>query len=331
MTESASVEHLPGMNEIDLKWSTILGFAAGVLALVPACDVGSKSVGMETEGTGDDGADGLPTGGADDDDGPTTDPSATSGVDDGGSSAGEGTTEGDTSGSGSEGGECGEPPPIDLAECVACNPSTGSYDNTLCLTDCTGVACGEPCLSCPEGEPGCLTSEHVGMCDSAGQCQVPGGPDLCMLALGPGFEDELTEQSGCADLVLFANDAADMLGLVLVVDGGLVADVVDSGNPMTTELDATDPSVDLRVETGISVTELVCNDAVNMKPVIDETWRPTAGTITIDLTPDGNGNALADVTLTDVTIERQMPPGGAGPITIPTYAFTNVVVGWLPG
>lgn len=308
-----------------IPWAACLLVPA---ALMCACEIGSKSVGMETEGTGDGTADG--TGGVDDgaDDGQSSGATAAS-VGDDGSSGGTGSD--DAGSDGSTGGVCGEPPPIELADCVACDPADGTWGNDACITDCTGQACGEPCLACPEGEPGCLGAENVGACDSAGQCVVPSGPDQCMNVLQPGFETELTQQGGCSDLYVHAQNPQDTRGLVLSVSGELVDAVVTSGEAASTELDITDPSVSFRVETGVAVTELECNDAITMKPVIDETWSATAGTLTIDLAPDGNGNAIADITLTDVTIERTAPAGGATPIEIPSYVFTDVLVGWLPG
>jgi hypothetical protein len=303
---------------------------AGLLTFsLAACEVGSKSVGSETEGTGDgSGDDGVDDGvddGIDDgvDDGQTSSPTGSSGSDGG---------PGDGSGSdGSTGEACGTPPPFELAECVACDPSEGAFTNDACVTDCTGQPCGEPCLACPDEQPTCLSAEYVGACDSVGQCAVPSGPDQCMHALGRGFESELSQQGGCSDLNVYASDPGDTIGLILRVDDGLVAAAVEAGMPTSTEIDITDPAVQFRVETGVFVTELECNDVLSKRPVIDETWSATAGTLTIDLLPDGNGNALADITLTDVTIERTAPAGGAAPIEIASYAFTDVLVGWLPG
>ena len=45
--------------------------------------------------------------------------------------------------------------------------------------------------------------------------------------------------------------------------------------------------------------------------------------------PDGEF-ANADVELVDVVIERQLP-SPAEPITISSYAFLDIFVGWLPG
>jgi hypothetical protein len=308
---------------------TMTSASAGCLALLlGACEVGSKSVGTETEsgddGSGDDGSGGD---GVDDgvDDGQTSTPGTDGdddGVDDGGS---DGATDGST------GGECGTPPPIELAACVACDPQQGAFTNDACLTDCAGQACGEPCLACPDEQPTCLTAEYVGACDSVGQCVVPSGPDQCMNALQPGFETELTEQGGCGDLYVHARNQGDTVGLVLSVDAGLVAAVIDADMPISTELDITAAAVSFRVETGTDVTTLECNDAISMFPVIDEAWSATAGSIGIDLSPDENGFATADITLTDVTIERTAPAGGASPIEIPSYVFTDVAVGWLPG
>lgn len=204
-------------------------------------------------------------------------------------------------------------------------------DGSPCVTDCSGQPCGTSCLACPEGDADCAGPEHVGSCSSVGTCELMWGPGQCMNALDPGFEMELTEQGGCFDLRVYARNAEDTVGLVLAITTGVVLEAVEAGVPTTTELQLTDPGVSFSVQTGIAITEAECDDAPRERPVVDQAWGASAGSVVIDLAPDGFGTALADVTLSNVTIERTEPGGVASPIVIPSYTFTGVLVGGSPG
>jgi hypothetical protein len=245
------------------------------------------------------------------------------------SSEGTETTGGSESSSeatGSEGGSdtgCSPISPPRVPECATCELTPAcafACDFTGCNTDCESDACGLDCVICGD-ERACQEAWSAGVCDGEGACVEDGTPEICDAGLQEGFEDELTVQSGCSDMVVYAHSADDTLGLSLYLTG---LDV----NGITEETEFTGIGYDaaqwLEVRVGTDVTAQECNDVVT-PIVVDELWVPTAGTIDVVITPSGGG-PLADVTLTDFVFEH----AGAS-VSLPSYTFTDVLVGWFPG
>jgi hypothetical protein len=244
---------------------------------------------------------------------------------------GEGQTSGQTNGTDPTAGESGTPgcPPIDPAPCQECTCiDDGWICEPTCLPSCDGALCGASCELCPEGEPDCEPDQ--GVCTAEGQCVGTPPPELgfCEGALQPGFEDELDQVSGCSDVVVFARDATDERGLVLHVDQGLYAEAQATGMPVHAELPATDPTVYLEARTGFNVTIVECSDVIVKDPDIQETWRPQAGMVILDVTPFDEFSASATVQLVGVELRRDQP--GPLPITV-DLTWTDVIVGPVPG
>lgn len=286
--------------------------------VLPAC-IDPKSIGQETESE-DGGSSG------------TGSESATDGM------TSQGPTTGETDGSSTDptnatvldtGGNC---PPIDPAPCTECECIFGSWDcvDLGCVDSCADQACGTACLICSDDDPECDFPVEEGVCTATGVCVGTPPPKLgfCEGALQPGFEGELTEVAGCADLHVYAHDVADERALVVTIDQGLVADAVAMAMPVHVELPATDAAVSIEGRAGFFVTAADCNDAIVELPDIDENWLPNAGTVIIDVTPTGDGFANATVELVGVELFRQQP--GPAPIVV-DFTFTDVFVGWLPG
>jgi hypothetical protein len=306
-----------------LRFAPSLALLLGLAAGTAGC-IDPKSIGQETD---DDGSG-----------------SAESGSDDessGGNSSGQttsqttGQTDGpDTDPTMGESSDTGDTlcPPIDIPACVTCECIDGDWacDSSACVYDCDGLACGEACMMCPAEDPECTAPEYEGVCTADGQCVGTPPPKLgfCEGALQPGFEGELDVVSGCADVVVFAHDAADERGLVVYIDQGLAAAAIASGEPVHAELPATDPTVMLEGRAGFSVTAAECNDVVVREVDIKENWLPTAGTVIIDVVPLGPDQAEATVELVDVALHRVQP--GPAPIVV-NMTFSDVFVGWLPG
>ncbi len=308
--------------------STATALLAAAL-MVPGC-IEPISLGPETDDAG----------GSDDteSDGATSQGSATSGpgtatttgpgTDDGPATATDGPTD-DGPATATDGDPC---PPIDIANCVECECFDGEWacSNTGCVYDCEGFECGVGCMVCPDEDPECTSPEYEGVCTALGECVgvPPPKAGFCEGALQPGFEMDLEVVSGCIDMLVFAHDVADERGVVVMIDQGLVADAVATGMPVNVELSATDPSVTLEARAGQMVTALECNDVAKPGVEIDELWLPVAGTIIVDVVPDGFDTANATVQLVDVELQREQP----GPETI-TFSMTmsDVYVGWLPG
>jgi len=294
--------------------SLLLGLAGSLAGCID-----SKSIGLET---------------ADDGSG-----SAESGSEGEGSEGTGGTSQGQTSAptGGSETdptAESGEAlcPPIDIPACVTCNCIEGEWDcdDSACLYDCEGQACGASCVFCPDEQPDCDPMGNEGLCTADGMCVGTPPPKLgfCEGALQPGFEDELEIVAGCSDIMVFARDAADERGLVLHVDQGLYAQAQAMDMPVHAELDAIDAAVVLEGRAGFNVTIAECSDVIVTDPDIKETWTPQSGTVIIDIVPVDEFSANATVQLVDVELHRVQP----GPTSIVVnVTWTDVMVGPVPG
>lgn len=302
--------------------------AVAMLGMTVACSVPGKSVGMESnDGGADDGADdGADAGGS------TSD--ATS-AGPGGSDVGDtgavdtGMAESDSDDGVIDTGEDGSCPPVDepeVPECATCvlEPDCDwQCDFSACPLECAVDNCGAECIICADPDD-CAFSYGFGSCNAEGECIGKPGPDLCGGGLVNGFEDGLTQQSGCADMQVYAWSDDDTLGLVLTISG---LDVNGIGEQTEFSMLAHDAADILNVVVGTNVTEANCNDAiVPPGPVIDETWSATDGTLDITITP-GIAGPVADVTLTNVVFDD----GGGNTVTVPTYTFSAINVGWFPG
>ena len=236
------------------------------------------------------------------------------------SSSGESSSEG-----GSESTGC---PPVDpplVPECATCELGEDcafTCDFTACNTDCTDDACGIECVVCRD-EQSCTETWGEGLCDPDGSCIEDATAEICEEGLQKGFEEDLTVQSGCSDMVVYAHSADDELGLSLFLDG---LDV----NSLEEETEFADiPFSDaqwLELRVGSDVTSAECTDVLEPPgPQIDELWVPTAGTIDVVITPSMAG-VLADVTLENFVFEWN-----GTSVSMPSYTFTDVLVGWFPG
>jgi hypothetical protein len=299
-----------------LRLAPSLALLFGLAGSLAGC-IDPKSIGLETA---DDGSGSAESG---------SDGDASEGS--GGTSQGQ--TTGQTNGTDPTAGDSGTPscPPIDYGPCQECTCIDDEWHcEPICPESCEGLACGEGCLMCPEGEPDCAMPSLDGVCTAEGQCVGTPPPKLgfCEGALQPGFDDELEQVWGCSDLVVFAHDAADERGLSLHVDPGLYAEAQATGMPVHAELDATDDSVDLEGRAGFYVTAAECSDFVENEPDIKEHWRPQAGTVIIDIVPIDEFSAAATVQLVGVELYRVEP--GPAPITV-DLTWSDVTVGPVPG
>jgi len=294
----------------------LLGAAASLAGCIDPSSIGIETQG-ESSGSAESGSEGEGSGATSQ--GQTSDPTA---------GETDGTTSDPTSGE-TENPGC---PPIDIGPCEDC--TCGDDGNwvceNICASTCEGLACGTSCLRCPDDDPDCGIPAFEGVCTADEQCVGVPPPKLgfCEGALQPGFEDELDVVSGCSDIVVFARDMADERGLVIQVDQDLYTQAMDSGMPVHVEVPATDPTVVLEARAGFYVTALECSDVIVNEPDIDESWRPTAGMLIIDVVPVGPNFAEATVELVDVELHRLQP--GPAPIVVST-TFAGVGVGPVPG
>ncbi|MCH9683062.1 MAG: hypothetical protein K0V04_16625 [Deltaproteobacteria bacterium] len=303
------------------RWALLLGAAS----LVSGC-IDPKTVGLETEGGTDGGtATGGMTGSNSETDGPATDGSQT---------GGQGTDGPATDGAESDGTATGDScPPIQTAECIECECVADSWvcNTDACNYDCQGDMCGDPCMMCPEGDPECTDPDAEGICTADGACVgvPPPKQGFCEGALQPGFEANLTQVFGCADMTVIGRSATDTEAIIIGINDMLVATTADTGMPVHAEYPAELAPVVMQAVSGISVTLNECNDVIFREVEIDETWLPTAGTIIVDVAPILDSQGIATVELVDVVFEREQP--GPPAITVESFTIADVNVGWLPG
>ena len=295
------------------------------VCLTMACSVPGKSVGIESDDAdGDAGGDAGSTG----DGGTDGGQSESDGADDGPGDDGPGDEGPSDDGPGDD-GSC---PPVDpnapqCATCTLAPDCTVLCDFSDCNVDCAGDMCGEPCVVCPADDNCAEVFEgwSAGVCDPSGVCVDEDEPDPCDTGLQAGFEDDFTQQIGCADIVLAARSADDTLALVVELPDWGVAEVVEETEWLDLAYDAADT---FEVRVGSHVTEFVCNDALSNEPVIDATWTAVAGTLHVTVTPgEGGGLPQATVELVDVTLQD----GEGNSVGLASYTFEAIGVGWLPG
>lgn len=305
-----------------MKTQTFLLFAAAMTMVSAGCSVPGKSLGMESDGaseTGDDAGDG-------DDDGPGSSdgsgPTATGG-DQGGDGSETGVGSDGSDGNDTVGADDGcdlEPP--DAPDCATCTQNDAcewECDVSTCALDCPADGCGGECIVCQDEA---CTSWDDGLCNPDGSCVIGAEPDMCQAGLNPGFELELTQQAGCADMAVYASSPDGTLGLVLVINGLNVNDVTKSA---VFELEH-DDAARFEVLVGTNVTQDECNDApIPPGPQIDATWTPVDGTMSVEINP--GLNPTASVTISDAVLTN----GFGATVALDNYVFSDVVVGWFPG
>ncbi len=162
--------------------------------------------------------------------------------------------------------------------------------------------------------------------DYAGECVSVPPPTL-----EPGFERTLTVTGGCGDAILYAANPDDTIAIVFRVDG-----VIDSSGVETAyRWELPSPDVSLEVRLGQNVTHAVCNDALYLETVIENTYLPGQGLATLIVTPTGEpepwGEYLSEayLTLEDVIWITALS-SSTGPVEMAFFEM-NATIGWYPG
>lgn len=146
--------------------------------------------------------------------------------------------------------------------------------------------------------------------------------------LSPGFEQQLTRQGGCADVVFYAVDDDDEVMLSFRADG-LVAEARDAGGETVTTLDLSEPGAVVIVERGSRISDAMCDDVIeDGGPQVSRTWEAVGGSATVTVRPGPEDfGARADLRLTDVVLDD----GSGDRIVLPEMIWLDVSVGWYPG
>jgi len=147
-------------------------------------------------------------------------------------------------------------------------------------------------------------------------------------AFDPGV---LTEQRGCSDVTLYATDAANNWLLLFATSDSPAQAAHDQGATQELSYTLPDPAVTVELQRGELLSSGVCNDTPpDAEP--DTVYTATAGSADLTVVPTGTPEpwevpADASLLLQDLVLED---PSGST-ITIDSYEFVDVSVGWFPG
>lgn len=155
-------------------------------------------------------------------------------------------------------------------------------------------------------------------------------PDVCD---GPeqGFEQNIVAAGGCGNVEVWAADGVlHVLGVHTDDMSDVIGQAAAAGAPIELELDLATAEVFATIAVGEDADVMQCTDylAPETDPFVIY-WLATSGTVTMVVDPpDENGITTVDVTLTDAVFS---PPKGGDEVTVPSFVWTDVQVGWLPG
>lgn len=286
------------------------GKYVGVLLVSVGCTLDPKTVGMGTDTDTEDGS--------------------------GSASEASDTDEGSASASQSSS--------VSVSDSATMTSDSGSSDETGCVDDnclwdpCGDLVCGAYCEYCPPWDENCPAPGTQTVCTAVGNCEPwPSlDEDPCPgQGLEQGFELDLGAGGGCSDMYIHAGNADETQALFVVAEG-VVAMAEAAGETITVEYAGDDPALQISATFGMHLLSAACNDLVVEVPVIEELWHAgsleggEAGTVTIEVNPEGEGTALATVTLDGVVLVRDTDAFDVA-IVIDHVVFTDVLVGWLPG
>lgn len=146
----------------------------------------------------------------------------------------------------------------------------------------------------------------------------------CTPALEGDIADRLSRTGGCGDTLVYAVDADDTVELSVSMDGLIER---AGGAPASSSFTLPDAAVVVQVAQGERVSSATCTDLImNGGPDVVRTYTATAGTVDVTVRP-GDSVSEADVVLSDVTLATD----GEADITVGTFSWTAVHVGWYAG
>lgn len=217
----------------------------------------------------------------------------------------------------------------------------GTCEGANCVWDpCADAVCGAFCNMCAPWDEDCSEPGTYTVCTPEGSCEPWGEWDVdpCPgVGLQPGFESELADGGGCADMTVYIANADQTVALHLQVDG-LVAMAEDTGAPVMVEYAGNDPSLAIEVTFGSDLLTATCTDAVTVDPTVLEHWVAaaseddgSAGTVAIVVTPNADTGPTATVTFDGIVLRRDDADVFDVELRVEHLVIEDVSVGWLPG
>lgn len=169
----------------------------------------------------------------------------------------------------------------------------------------------------------------AGMSMGVGSCTGGGtGP------LEPGFESSFEYSGGCGDMLLYASNVEDTILMTFIIDG-LSEQAHTQGGQVSETASLPDSRIQLEVRVGEKLSDTVCDDVAEGGTHVDATYEAVTGSADILVVPEGSPTdyggypAKATVILSD--IELQNLEDVTDIVELPSYSWSNVFIGWLPG
>ena len=150
--------------------------------------------------------------------------------------------------------------------------------------------------------------------------------------------DHLVDPGGCSDFLFFDHNADDSI-LLELRGQGLAEAAHESGEAISATYNIAELSDDIRllINFGTNLSHELCNDAPYLEVVVDDSFIPVNGTLTLTATPEGG--SMGDFS-TSLTVELQNSDFcadiGDGEthhencFHVDGYTAT-AIIGWLPG
>lgn len=188
------------------------------------------------------------------------------------------------------------------------------------------------CFAEPEPEDTQEPADTDTDTDSDSDTDADSDADTDALTLEPAWANELENQGGCSDVIMYAWKPDDTVALFFRGSG--VAEAAHAAGEATEFYwSLPDPEVEVWVERGQHITHVTCNDALEFETVVDRTWVGTEGSVFLTVTPTGDPTdwgefpALGELELSGVRLD-------SGHDAVPphlSYYFISTGIGWMPG
>ena len=149
--------------------------------------------------------------------------------------------------------------------------------------------------------------------------------------------DDLANPGGCSDFLFFDHNADDST-LLELRGQGLAEAAHESGESISFTYDIAELPEDIRllIKFGTNLSHELCNDAPYQEVIVDDSFIPVNGTLTLTVTPDGSmgeSSAALEVELQNSDFCAETGNGEThheNCFHVDSYTAT-ALIGWLPG
>jgi len=198
-----------------------------------------------------------------------------------------------------------------------CGGNTGTYYRELSHGTYEVFSNTGLCEHQPDGYTLCMDGDEHEACQCACTRTDP--------VLPPNFADLLLTQGGCGDVSLYGVDRTGRFALYVYMDHGLVAQANETQTVIEHSIIHRDFTT-VEVVTGTDLQDVFCTDAPT--GTTDQRFVAHDGILDIRIEPGQDGLASATATLRDALFVNE---ADQSTVSIDSYTFQSISVGWLPG